>query len=410
MKMTRQREIIISLLQRGERVMDYLHLFEEDMFGGVEKKVMKLLKAGEEVDISKGELMRELGFTATEVAGLVVDYYNYTGWLNVEDYQDYSFRLRERKALELAKEGKWRSAVKALKIDKEPVEDWDFYYRYLEEIRKNAKNPDHDGYQGYTTGIKKLDENTSGLIKKKVWIIGGYNAYGKTYLMTNIVNRLICTEARVCVLSLEMSREDIINRLISERIERGVFELAKVENKKIVENEYEAIKGSFEKGTFLLTDKVRELSEITSYLRREKRKRGLDVVFIDFLQLIVDKDNEGSYEQTRNIAITLQALAQELNVCMVLLSQVNNESVRSKSNDVYGFKGAGEIGQVADVAVKIHRERVNGELSRDYTLDIVKNRSGRSGLIYCTIDFPSGHIREKTKEDYEVGEDEEGIL
>lgn len=410
MKMTRQREIIISLLQKEEGASDYLHLFEPDMFSGVEKKVMELLKAGEKVDISDGKLMRELGLSATEIAGLIVDYYDYRGWLNVEDYQDYSFRLRERKALELAKEGKWRSAVRALKVDEKAVEDWDFYYRYLEEIRANVKNPDHDGYQGYTTGIGKLDENTSGLIKKKVWVIGGYNAYGKTYLMTNIVNKLICTEAKVCVLSLEMSREDIINRLIAERIEKGVFELAKMENKKIVENEYEAIKGSFEKGTFLLTDKVRELSEITSYLRREKRKRGLDVVFIDFLQLIVDKSSEGSYEQTRNVAVTLQALAQELNVCMVLLSQVSNESVRNKSNDVYGFKGAGEIGQIADVAIKIHRERIDGELSRDYTLDLVKNRSGRSGLIFCTIDFPSGHIREKAKEDYEVGEDEEGIL
>lgn len=388
--MTREREIVISLIERKEK-RKYLYLLEDYMFKGVNAKIIKALKEGVDFELGSVELFRMEGLTASEVSQIYIDCTEYYGWLNEQDYIDYGLKIREQKAIGLAKVGQWRKAVKYLKVEPQQADDWDFYYRYLEETRKNSAKIDFEGYQGYPTGIKKLDDNTSGLIPKKIWVIGGYNAYGKTYLMTNIANKLICSSCNVCVLSLEMSREDIINRLIAERIERGVFELAKRENEEYVKREYEAIKESLQDRSLILVDNIRELSEITAFLRRENRRKKLDVVFLDFIQLVGDKDSQGSYEKTRNVCITLQALAQELGVCMVLLSQVSNESV-SNSSDLYGFKGAGEIGQIADVAIRIERTKENGELTPYYGIVVVKNRSGRGGEIECRIDFPSGHI------------------
>ena len=69
-----------------------------------------------------------------------------------------------------------------------------------------------------------------------------------------------------------------------------------------------------------------------------------------------------------------------------------HEGESGNSSDLYGFKGAGEIGQIADVAIRIERTKENGELTPYYGIVVVKNRSGRGGEIECRIDFPSGHI------------------
>ena len=58
------------------------------------------------------------------------------------------------------------------------------------------------------------------------------------------------------------------------------------------------------------------------------------------------------------------------------------------TNSIYGFKGAGEIGQIADVAIRIVRKKNDdGEMTDDYILDVVKNRTGRSGIVECKISF-----------------------
>ena len=79
----------------------------------------------------------------------------------------------------------------------------------------------------------------------------------------------------------------------------------------------------------------------------------------------------------------------------MLLSQISNEAQKEGTNSIYGFKGAGEIGQIADVAISIVRKKNDdGEMTDDYILDVVKNRTGRSGIVECKISFPSGKITE----------------
>ena len=90
---------------------------------------------------------------------------------------------------------------------------------------------------GIPTGITKIDEATSGFRPGKIWVIGGYNAYGKTYFMTNMINRVLSLGKKASVITLEMSKEDIIDRLLSERLGIGVYELAKTVNKEAVDEE-----------------------------------------------------------------------------------------------------------------------------------------------------------------------------
>jgi replicative DNA helicase len=103
-----------------------------------------------------------------------------------------------------------------------------------------------------------------------------------------------------------------------------------------------------------------------------------------------------------NASVKLQEATKELNCCTMLLTQVSNASQAGTAGDVYGFKGAGEIGQIADVAIKIKREKsTNGDFTDQFILDVVKNRTGKSGEIDCSITFPGGKITEKTLEQKE---------
>jgi len=389
------RQIVVSLLQRGDDRKRYMHFFDEDMFDDrVDRKIIALMLLGFPFDMESASFRKDVGITASDTAQLYMDYYDFKGWLSGKDYENYSREFREKRAFEFAKRGEWKKVSRALKVNKvEDYKDTDFYYEYLEAVKSVSR----DGYIGFPTGIRKLDDVTSGLIGGKVWIIGGYNAYGKTFFMTNIVNRLIGMNKRVCVLTLEMNKVDIISRLIMERTGIGVYELAKTENKEKVEKAYEDIKKSIEGGNLVIIDNVHELGNIIPLLKSQNAQKQIDVLFIDFIQLITDKETTGVYENTRSVSIKLQGLTKELGCCSVLLSQISNESQRERSSAVYGFKGAGEVGQIADVAIKIIRRKddENGEFTDDYVLDVVKNRTGRSGQIECKITFPSGHIEER---------------
>jgi len=394
--MDKSREIVVSLLQRGETRKGYMHFFDEDMFDNyVDRKIISLMLLGFPFNMSDGMAFRkEAGISAGDTAQLYIDYDNFKGWLSGKDYESYSKKFREERAFEYAKKGEWKKVSRALKVNKvENYTDTDFYYKYLKDIKSTSK----DGYIGFPTGIRKLDNITSGLIGGKVWIIGGYNAYGKTFFMTNMVNRLISMDKRVCVLTLEMNKVDIISRLIMERTKVGMYELAKTENKEKVEKAYDSIKESIKNGNLVIIDNVNELDSILPLLKSQNAQKKIDVLFVDFIQLITDRGTTGIYENTRNVSIKLQGLTKELGCCSVLLSQISNESQKVRSSSVYGFKGAGEIGQIADVAIRIIRKIIEGtnEFTDDYILGVVKNRTGECGGIECTITFPSGHIEEK---------------
>lgn len=402
--------MLVGLLNRGYKP-EFYTMLEPEMFKSpADRKVFKALKDGFRFSPYRmGDIREVAGLTYAETAELVTRMSEPLEWITEQDIETFVEAYRERKIKEYLSKGEIEKALEYTKevVGKQSgiIED---YKRHLSESRKGADG----GLLGLPTGLSGLDKVTSGFRKSKVWVVGGYNAYGKSYFLTNMVNKLIKTNRRACVITLEMRKEDIIDRIIGQRRGIGVYELAKTSNKDEVDKEIGSIEQSIEKMDLCILDSTYDISDIVRKVRIENKNRQIDVLFLDFIQLVRDKGSKTSYEALSSIATQLQELSKELGICSVILSQISNEAQKDKSYTTYGFKGAGEIGQVADVAMRIEREksRETGLFTEDYTLDVVKNRSGQTGKVFCRITFPSGSITQKgadelpsSKEDDDYG-------
>ena len=388
------RALIAALLNRGHKP-EFYSMLTEDMFeNSIDKKVLKALKDGYKYSPDKMSEFRQVtGLGYSEVVGFLVDADKVKSWITEKDILEFVEEYKTLKIKELVNKGEINKAFEYLKetVSKQTnvIED---YQVHLKESKEGADG----GLLGLPTGLPSLDATTSGFRKSKVWVVGGYNAYGKSYFMTNMVNRLIGMRKRVCVITLEMTKEDILDRLIGERLGIGIYELAKTVNKKGVEEQITRIEKNINDLDLCIFDSLYDINDIETRLRIENKNRKIDVIFVDFIQLVQNKEGKSKYDSLSEISVKLQVIARELGVCMVILSQISNEAQKDEDQTVYGFKGAGEIGQVADVAVRIQRfkDKETARFTEEYNLLVIKNRSGETGGIGCKISFPGGSITE----------------
>jgi replicative DNA helicase len=235
---------------------------------------------------------------------------------------------------------------------------------------------------GVATGLTDLDRMMGGLQPSDLVIIAGRPAMGKTSLATNIaynIARAYRGEAQpdgriqtvdggiVGFFSLEMSAEQLATRVIAEQ--SGVPSY-KIRRGDIIEDERRGIY-EFSK----ITDAAREMQSIPLFIdetggisiaqlvaraRRLKRQRGLDVLFIDYIQLLSgsSRRNDGRVQEMTEITTSLKALAKELNVPVVALSQLSRqvEARDDKRPQLADLRESGSIEQDADVVMFIYRE------------------------------------------------------
>jgi replicative DNA helicase len=244
------------------------------------------------------------------------------------------------------------------------------------DMAANAYQRD-GGLSGLATGLKDLDEKMGGMQPSDLIVLAGRPAMGKTALGTNIayhVARHYRAEHRgdgsvkvldggvVAFFSLEMSSEQLATRIISEqagipseRIRRG----------KIAEDEFHRI-----------VDVSRELQSLPLYIdatgglsiaqvaaraRRLKRQRGLGLIVVDYLQLLAGSTRRAAefrVQEVSEITVGLKALAKELNVPIVALSQLSRqvENRDDKRPQLADLRESGSIEQDADVVLFIYRE------------------------------------------------------
>ena len=247
---------------------------------------------------------------------------------------------------------------------------------------------------GVATGLTDLDRMMGGLQASDLVIIAGRPGMGKTALATNIAYNIAHgyrAEAQpdgrmktidggvVGFFSLEMSAEQLATRIISER--SGVPSY-KIRRGDIVEDER---RGMFEFSK--ITEAAREMQTIPLYIdetggisiaqlvsraRRLKRQRGLDVLFVDYLQLLSASARRGDnrVQELTEITTSLKALAKELNAPIVALSQLSRqvENRDDKRPQLSDLRESGSIEQDADVVMFVYRE--------EYYLKNTKPREG----------------------------------
>lgn len=246
---------------------------------------------------------------------------------------------------------------------------------------------------GQSTGLQDLDELLGGLNRSDLIVLAARPGMGKSALASNIGFAVAESGATVGVFSLEMSSEQMATRIVSEqagvageRIRRGQLNGPEFDRVLEASNKLQALE-------FYMDDTgTMTVQGIRTRARRLKRQHGLDLIIVDYLQLIdTDKRRrEGNrVQEVSEITRGLKALAKELDVPVLALSQLsrNVENRADKRPLLSDLRESGSIEQDADVVIFIYREEYYRKLaSQDYgdvegqaELAIAKNRHGPTG-------------------------------
>ena len=218
------------------------------------------------------------------------------------------------------------------------------------------------------TALSDLDKKIGGLHKSDLIIIAGRPSMGKTAFATNIASN-ICMDKlnlkkknNVLFFSLEMSSEQLATRLLSEM---SKIPSEKIRTGNISKMDFENLLKNSEKiknlSLFIDDSPALTLSAIRSRSRRLKRKDGLDLIIIDYLQLISSESrnlNDNRVKEISEITRGLKAIAKEFNIPVIALSQLSRkvEDREEKRPQLADLRESGSIEQDADLVVFLYRE------------------------------------------------------
>ena len=263
----------------------------------------------------------------------------------------------------------------------------------LEEIQK-AQNSD-SGISGLPTGFDDLDRMTSGWQNSDLIIIAARPAMGKTALVLSMAkNMAIDFAIPVAVFSLEMPNVQLVKRLISNIAD---VDANKIKSGRLNDEEQtrlnQRIRGAYSAPLFLDETPSLSIAELRTKARRLVREKGVKIIIIDYLQLMTAGGGNrfGSREQEVSmISRSLKALAKELNIPIIALSQLNrgNETREDKRPVLSDLRESGAIEQDADIVCFIHRPEYYTRSSEDQDgndirglaeLIVAKHRNGAIG-------------------------------
>ena len=254
-------------------------------------------------------------------------------------------------------------------------------------------NERDDAVTGLATGYDELDERTSGLQAGDLVIVAGRPSMGKTTFAMNIAEYgAVKQRSPVAVFSMEMPGEQLTMRLLSSL---GRIDQHRLRTGKLDEHDWprltSAVQMLNEVPIFVDDTPALTPTELRARARRLKREHGLGLIVIDYLQLMqVSGSSENRATEISEISRSLKALAKELSVPVIALSQLNRslEQRPNKRPVMSDLRESGAIEQDADLIVFIYRDEVYNEDSPDKgTAEIIiaKQRNGPIGTVRLTF-------------------------
>lgn len=274
-------------------------------------------------------------------------------------------------------------------------------HRDLQPIRAIMTNVvEHIGYlsrnrdtmMGVPTGFVHLDKMLGGLQKSDLIILAARPGMGKSSLALSIaVNGATRNNARVAIFSLEMSNEQLVQRMLSmvTGIDSHRLRLGDVQD----ENEWnilmEAANSLASTSIFIDDTPAVSVTEVRTKARRLYAEHGLDMIIIDYMQLMSGQTsgrNENRQQEISYISRSLKSLARELNVPVIALSQLSRavESRSDKRPMLSDLRESGSIEQDADVVLFIYRDDYYDEDSEKQNIAdvlVAKHRHGSTGTV-----------------------------
>ncbi|MEK7625943.1 MAG: replicative DNA helicase [Patescibacteria group bacterium] len=273
-------------------------------------------------------------------------------------------------------------------------------FERLDELHK-----DKGGVRGLTTGFKDLDGVLAGFQKSDLIIIAARPSMGKTALSLNLAHNVAKkTKEPVLIFSLEMSKEQLVDRLLAA--EAGV-DAWNIRTGNMSDQDFEKIghaMGTLSEEPILIDDTPSiSVSEMRTKARREMHNQPIGLIIVDYLQLMSGSSKFANNPSNRVQEITeisrgLKGIARELNVPVIALSQLSRmvENRSPQIPQLADLRESGSIEQDADVVAFIYREEFyKPDTDRKHITDILikKHRNGPTGNIELYFDITKQRFR-----------------
>lgn len=262
-----------------------------------------------------------------------------------------------------------------------------------DEVMERLAKREQGEVSGVPSGYDDLDDVISGFSKGSLVILAGRPSMGKTALGMNIVEHAAHLGARVLVVSLEMSAIELGERFLVAR--------ARVDGQRVREGNIsthdrralnEAKTWLRATGRVVIDDSpVRRVADVAANARRVAARQGLDLVVIDYIQLLEPSTGAKSsrQEQVGDISRRLKLMAKSLGVPVLALSQLNRqcEARDDKRPRMSDLRESGSLEQDADLVLMLHRPEFYDQDNQPGVAELIvaKNRNGRTGIVKLTF-------------------------
>jgi replicative DNA helicase len=316
-------------------------------------------------------LLRHLIKTSSDISEKA---YNYSG--NVTELVDEA----EKRIFSLAEYKVKKDVAFVGDILKTTIENLELLYNNKDEIT------------GVPTGFTDLDKMINGMQNSDLIIIAGRPAMGKTAFALNVaLNSARISNSSVAVFSLEMSSQQLVQRLLSSEAR---VDASKLRSGRLNERDWThltAVSGDIDQLKIFIDDTPAiNITELRAKCRRLKREHDLNMVIIDYLQLMSGGKIENREQQISEISRSLKALAKELDIPVIALSQLNRsvEGRNDKRPLPSDLRESGAIEQDADIIIFLYRDEVYHKDTKEpgvAEIIIAKHRHGPTGVVKLTF-------------------------
>lgn len=332
--------------------------------------------------VNEKAMRRRLVEVNKELAGVMLDESKSLNEL-IEDAESKIFQLSQRHVKQ--------SIVSIEQILSESFER-------LDDLHK-----DKNKLRGVPTGFRDLDGILAGLQRSDLFILAARPSMGKTAFSLNLAHNVAIAGEPVLVFSLEMSKEQLVDRLLS--MESGVDAWA-LRTGNLTDNDFEKLghaMGTLSEAKIYIDDTPGiTITELRTKAKREAHKQQLGLIVVDYLQLMSGgskfSGQSNRVQEISEISRGLKAIARELNVPLIALSQLSR-SVESRTPQIpqlADLRESGSIEQDADVVAFIYREEYyNPDTDRKAITDILikKHRNGPTGGVELFFDKEKQRFR-----------------
>lgn len=336
--------------------------------------------------------------------------------------KDKSLQFAEKEIFDIA-EKQQRSALEHVGVPDGAIK------HVIDKFDKIAKDP--TSLKGIPTGFTEFDQITNGLQNSDLILLAARPGVGKTSFSMNIlVNAATQHNKKCAIFSLEMSREQLMQRAICSLAK---VSMAKALNGTMDAEEWKrvwtATKKLEQSGLYVDDSSLTTPADVLTKCRRLKAKDDIDLIMIDYIQLMSsgsNKKNENRQNEVSDISRNLKITAKELNVPIIVLSQLSRDVEKASRPDhkpvLSDLRDSGAIEQDADIVLFLYNpEKYNDIPQQDepgtVELIIAKHRNGRTGTVklrwigeYTTFVNPGEKIAVQKKEMISADQIESTVL